>query len=234
MSIALRHQQRILQQRSEQKADERIKEAAQETIQATASEYDQFKLLESSLDKDVTRLQGLPVEEKNRIRSEELIPVYRPYCREYLEKDEVYKNPILVRLMIWLFDVGEIHEALFWAYIAIEQKQAMPDSFKRDITTFTADKVLEFAKLQEQRGDSIEPYFSEVFQRLTEQKWPMPDAVRAKYYVKAGDHALEAGNYQQALDHFIKATELDPRRTKRKIGIRDARKGLAKQQAGES
>ena len=235
MSIALQHQQRVLQQRQEQADDQRIKEAAQDTIEATASEYDQFQLLVSSLDKDVARLHGLSLDDKNRIRREELIPLYRPYCREYREKGEAYKNPILVQMLIWLFDVGDIHEALFWAYFAIEQQQPLPDRFRRkDLTTFVADAVLEWADLQEKRNESIEPYFSEVFQRLTEHKWPMPDAVRAKYHVKAGDHAQESGKLQQALDHFIKASELDPRRTKRKTAISKIRAGLAKQKADAS
>lgn len=229
MSIALRHQQKVLEQLQAEEDRKKIAAASAETVSATATEYNEFQLLLDSLEQDINRLQGLPVEEKNQLRKDELIPKYRPYCREYLEKGEIYKNLVMVQLLIWLFDVEEIHEALFWAYEAIEQQQAMPERFKRDLTTFVADQVLEWAELQQQRGGSVEPYFSEVFQRLTEQQWPMPDVLRAKYFVKAGDLALEAGKLQQALDCFLRALELDSK-VQRKTKIKTIRKALAKQE----
>ena len=233
MSIALRHQQKVLAKRQAEEDRKKIAQASADTVSATATEYNEFQLLLDSLEQDVERLHGLSVDDKNQIRRDELIPKYRPYCRDYLKKEEVYKNPVMVQLLIWLFDVEDIHEGLFWAYAAIEQQQPMPERFKRDLTTFVADKVLEWAELQQQRGGSLEPYFSDVFQRLTEQKWPMPDVVRAKYFVKAGDLALEAGKLQQALDCFLRALELDSK-VQRKTKIKKIRSELAKQkQASE-
>ncbi|ELU03421.1 hypothetical protein CAPTEDRAFT_95659 [Capitella teleta] len=229
MSIALRHQEQILKQRSAEQAAQRIQEASQETISATATEYDQFQLLLDSLDKDVNRLHGLGIDDKNRIRAEELIPKYRPYCQDYRKKGEPYKNPVMVQFLIWLFDVGDIHEALDWAYYAIEQKQPLPDRFKRkDLTTFVADAVLEWCEQQENRKESVEPYFTQVFQRLIDHKWPMPDAVRSKYHKKAGDLARDQGNHKQALEYFIRATELDQKGAKCKTRIDKARKALEK------
>ena len=229
MSIALRHQQKILQQQAAEQAEQRIQDASQETISATATEYDQFQLLLDSLDKDVSRLHGLGLDEKNRIREEELIPKYLPYCRSYRDQKEAYKNPVLVQVLIWLFDIGEINAGLKWAYFAIEQKQPLPERFKRkDLTTFVADAVLEWCEQQENKRHSIEPYFSEVFQRLIDQNWPMPDAVRSKYHKKAGDLARDQGQLQQALEYYIRAVELDQKGAKCKTRIDQTRKALEK------
>ncbi|WBA86517.1 phage terminase small subunit [Endozoicomonas sp. GU-1] len=230
----IEYQKRVQAKRKAEAAAKRIQEASQETITATATEYDQFQLLLDSLDKDVARLHGLGIDEKNRIRSEELIPKYRPYCRDYQEKGDAYKNPVMVQFLIWLFDVGQIHEALFWAYFAIEQKQSLPERFKRkDLTTFVADAVLEWCELQENNDGSIEPYFSQVFQRLIDDNWPMPDALRSKYFKKAGDLARDMGKPQQALEHYQRAVQLDLSGAKCKTRINQVKKELEKQNESE-
>ena len=77
-----------------------------------------------------------------------------------------------------------------------------------------ADSVLEWCKVQKARGDGIEPYFSQVLKEMKEKHWPVPGAVRAKFYKLAGDQATDAGQLESALAFFIKAMELDPRRAK--------------------
>lgn len=234
----IEYQKQVQAKRKAEADAKRIQEASQETITATATEYDQFQLLLDSLDKDVARLHGLGIEEKNRIRSEELIPKYLPYCKEYMLKvedgEQPYKNPVLVQVVIWLFDIGEIHAALQWAYFAIEQKQPLPERFKRkDLNTFVADAVLEWCEQQENSGGSIEPYFSQVFQRLIDDNWPMPDALRSKYFKKAGDLARDKGESQQALEHYNRAVKLDPKGAKCKTRIAGVKKELEKQNESE-
>ena len=211
----VRHRLKSSAQRKVMQEQQRIEAAARETLQETAKDYQQFQLLLASLESDLKRLSSFPTgEPRDSIKRDELIPRYLPYVTEYRDQGEVFKNAVLVQLVIWLFDTGQIHQAIEWALFAIEQKQPMPERFNRGLQTFVADCVLDWCKMQRARGDGIEPYFSKVFQRLMEDHWPVPAAVQAKYHKQAGDLTMEAGQLQQALNFYVRAMELDPRRAK--------------------
>ncbi|AMO56564.1 phage terminase small subunit [Endozoicomonas montiporae] len=227
--------QRMQQKKKAAKEQQRIEAAARETLQVTAKDYQQFQLLLASLESDLKRLSAHPTgEPRDTIKRDELIPRYLPYVTEYREQGEVFKNPVLVQLVIWFFDTGQIHQAIDWALLAIEQKQPMPERFNRSLQTFVADCVLDWSKMQKARGDGIEPYFSQVFQRLMDDHWPVPAAVQAKYHKQAGDLTMEAGQLQQALNFYVRAMELDPRRAKCITRINEIRKKLDRAESAVS
>ena len=104
-----RHRQKSSAKRKAVKEQQRIETAARETLQETAKDYQQFQLLLASLDSDLKRLSNFPTgEPRDSIKRDELIPRYLPYVTEYREQGEVFKNPVLVQLVIWLFDAGKI------------------------------------------------------------------------------------------------------------------------------
>ncbi len=86
----------------------------------------------------------------------------------------------------------------------------------------------------ESQGDGIEPYCSNVFKCLMDDQWPVPDAVRSKYQKQAGDLTMEAGQLQQALNFYVRAMELDPRRAKCITRIEAMRKKLNRAESAVS
>ncbi len=114
-----------------------------------------------------------------------LVPKYKPYVEKYLESGERYDNPIFTNLVIWLFDIQEMDTAIEWCFKAMELDLPTPDNFRRDWPTFCADEVLAWAEKQSERGHSIEPYFSQVFEKI-EKDWRLHEKVHAKYYRFAG------------------------------------------------
>lgn len=114
-----------------------------------------------------------------------LVPKYKPYVEGYLKNNERFDNPIFSHLVVWLFDIKELGTAIDWCMKAIERDLPTPDNFRRDWPTFCADEVLAWAESESERGHSIEPYFSKVFEKV-EKDWRLHEKVHAKWYKFAG------------------------------------------------
>ena len=157
-------------------------EADAKGVVTGGQENREFDLLLSSLDNDLRRLGTLPKgSARNKVKAEELIPQYLPHLDKYLASGDKYANPVLVEVMIWSFDVGNLDFALRLAKVAAEQKQQLPERFtRRDIATFAADATLEWAKGQMQLKLPIEPHFGEVL-ALLETDWQVHDEIKVKY-----------------------------------------------------
>ncbi|ENQ1524205.1 terminase, partial [Salmonella enterica] len=114
-----------------------------------------------------------------------LLPRWLPHAQAYLEGERVYQNPVLVYCIIWLFDTGQFEMALRWTDIAIEQGQKTPENFKSELPTFVAHFILEWAETEAERGNSIAPYFQQVFEKIRD-KWRVNERLAARYWRFAG------------------------------------------------
>lgn len=163
--------------------------ASQGTDTSHADDSLHLQLL--ALERDVKRLreQSPRIADRIAMKRNELLPKWRPYAERYLEAGEVYPYPVLVYCVIWLFDVGELDEALAWADIAIEQGQEMPGNIRTRLPAFVADQVLAWSMREAQYGHSIEPYFSTTFTRIREQ-WRLHEKIMAKWFKFAGEFVL--------------------------------------------
>lgn len=149
-----------------------------------------FHLQMLELKKDVERLRSLPrTEDRVEMKRDVLLPRWMPTVEAYLAGDARFANPALVYCVIWLFDTGEMGQALEWADVAISESQATPENFKSTLPAFVADKVLEWATNEAAAGRSIEPYFSRTFENIRE-KWRLHEDINAKWYKFAGLYLL--------------------------------------------
>ncbi len=114
-----------------------------------------------------------------------LVPKYKPYAQSYLDSGELFENPIFTNLVIWLFDIKELDTAIEWCLKAIELDLPTPENIRRDWPTFCADQVLAWAEQESEHGHSIEPYFTQVFEKV-ENEWRLHEKVHAKWYKFAG------------------------------------------------
>jgi hypothetical protein len=105
-------------------------------------------------------------DEKVNHKREILVPKYREAIEAYLAGDEQFDNPLFTQMVIWLFDIEDLETAIKWCDIAIERGLDTPERFKRDFATFCADEVLAWSERMADKGQSIEPYFSQVFELL--------------------------------------------------------------------
>ncbi len=155
-----------------------------------------FHLQMLELKRDVERLRSLPrTEDRVEMKRDVLLPRWMPTVEAYLAGDTRFANPALVYCVIWLFDTGEMGQALDWADVAITEQQATPENFKSTLPAFVADTVLEWATNEAAAGRSIEPYFSRTFENIRE-KWRLHEDINAKWYKFAGLYILRDNNGQ--------------------------------------
>ncbi|EPP1014914.1 phage terminase small subunit [Yersinia enterocolitica] len=172
LSPAQRHTARI---QAERKLDNH------EALAGVASMH----LQKMAIEKDAQRLHGLTLAEKVQLKRRELLPRWLPSVEAYLAAGEVYSNPVFTYCIAWLFDVGDFDPALDWADIAIEQRQITPFGKRRSIAHFVADSMLAWSEASTEQGQSIEPYFSRVFEKVRDN-WRIPEQASAKWFKFAG------------------------------------------------
>ena len=101
------------------------------------------------------------------------------------KEKKTYENPLFSNCIVWLFDTGNFDSGLRYGFRAIELGQPTPDRIKRNWPTFIADEVFDWAKDEAEQGNSIEPYFGDVFAKVAKQ-WKLHEKVTAKFYKLAG------------------------------------------------
>jgi tetratricopeptide (TPR) repeat protein len=201
-----------------------------EALSSPANARKHLLLMEASLDQDLERLSALNNQaSKQALKREELLPKYQDFIQRYVESGLVMPNRVLVQVIVWLFDTEQFEDGLELADFAIAQGQEMPERFKRrDIQTFVADAVLEWADAEHKAQRSPEPYLSDLLPRV-DGEWTLTEQIPAKYHKLIGIRALEANEWETALKHFERATALYP-----KVGvdtrIDNCRRALEKQQ----
>lgn len=226
-SIALQFKETIKARKVTANQEKLAESYEAESIRQTAEDFEQFQLQVNALEQDLKKLAGLAPGEKDKLREKKLIPKYLPIAENYLASGDSYRNPILVEVIIMLMDLGRIPEGLELAFPALEQKQPMPPRFKKvNLPTFVCDNVLVWANGQLARKDDVEPWFSETFDTLLEDNWKIPREVVAKFHKTAGDIELKQNKLEEALEHFVRATEIDPTGAKCSTKINQLRKKL--------
>ena len=233
MSLALAHKRRTLALGSAAIAAAAGAPAAYTPADALGSPANARKhlmLQEAALDQDLERLSAIKgMAGRQLLKRDELLPKYQDYVRRYCESGLNFQNRILVQVMVWLFDTAEFEDGLELADFAIEQGQQMPERFKRDIQTFVADAVCDWAYAEYKAKRSPEPYLSDLLS-LVDGEWELTEQIPAKYHKLVGIRAMEDKDWGLALLHFNRATELHPSIG---VGVRveNCLRALKKQQA---
>ncbi|ADT87641.1 terminase endonuclease subunit [Vibrio furnissii] len=156
-------------------------------VMVSSANMDSLHLQLIEFEQDKLQLKGMvQIAEKVNHKREVLIPKYKPMAETYLDAGESYQNPIFTDLIVWLFDTGELETAIEWLFKAIELDLPTPENFKRSSwAVVCADFVLQWAETQLANGHSVDPYFSQVFEKI-DQEWKLPEQLEAKWYKFAG------------------------------------------------
>ncbi len=232
MSLALAHKRRVLAQGpSPTVASAKAEVYSSATALASpANGQKHLKLMEDALAVDLERISAIGSHELRRqLKREELLPKYQEYVQRYRDSGLNFPNSVLMYVLIWLFDTADFDKALELADFAISQGQALPERFNRDIPTFVADEVIDWAEAECKAKRSPEPYLSNLLPRV-DGEWTLYERIPARYHKQLGILAMDRRDWSVAIKHLERAEDLYDA-----IGVgtklAGARKALAKQEA---
>ncbi|WP_421547659.1 phage terminase small subunit [Pseudomonas sp. QD4] len=231
MSLALAHKRRILALGPELAAAQLAVAYSPDTALASpANAQKHLQLMLSALAGDLERISAINSrDDRQKLKRDELLPKYLEYVTRYRDSGLNYPNPVVMQVLVWLFDTVQFEQGLELANFAIEQGQAMPERFNRDVPTFVADELIDWAEAEHKAGRSPEPYVSDLL-TWVDGRWDLFERIPARYHKLLGILAIEAKDWAKAITHFERATELY-----KEIGVGTrldgARKALAKQLA---
>uniref|UniRef100_A0A6H1ZF94 Putative terminase n=1 Tax=viral metagenome TaxID=1070528 RepID=A0A6H1ZF94_9ZZZZ len=229
MSLALAHKRRVREQGPAAAIDARAYTPAT-ALAGPANAKKHLALMTSAMDADLERISAINSREaRQTLKRDELLPKYLDYVQRYRESGLNHPNPVLMQVLVWLFDTAQFEAGLELADFAIGQGQELPERFKRDVQTFVADEVIDWAEAEQKAGRSPEPYVSNLLP-LVDGEWKLFERIPARYHKLLGVLAMDRKDWAAAVQHLNRATDLYP-----EIGVKTrlegAEKALRKQQA---
>jgi len=245
MSLALAHKRRVREQGAAAAATGARAYTPATALAGPANAQKHLALMTTALDADLERISAINSREaRQALKRDELLPKYLDYVQRYRESGLNHPNPVLMQVLVWLFDTAQFEAGIELADFAIGQGQQLPERFKRDVQTFVADELIDWAEAEHKAGRSPEPYVSQLLPRVDgnwdgfkqggESERPAPwqlfERIPARYQKLLGVLAMDRKDWAAAVEHLNRATELYP-----EIGVKTrlegAEKALRKQQA---
>ncbi|QNU62242.1 phage terminase small subunit [Vreelandella titanicae] len=167
-----------------------------------------FELMQAALFEDYRRLKATQSIERKIEIKREILPNYAEYVAGVLEAGQGAQDDVLMRVMLWRIDAGDLAGAIAIAKYATKHDLTPPDQFERGTAAIIAEEVADQAlKLLDDDNTNT----AELLAQLEEVKQltgdaDMHDQIRAKLhkalgYAQRANAQLEAAqaNLERAL-----------------------------------
>ncbi|KHS99940.1 MULTISPECIES: phage terminase small subunit [Pectobacterium] len=197
LSPAQRHMMRVSAAEASQRENDPLR-------QATGYEQMLFRL---AADKRTLK-QVRSIERKAEMKSG-LLPTYAPWVAGVLANGRGAQDAVLMTVMVWKLDAGDVPGALEIARYALQHKLVMPEGYTRPTPYLLAEEVADAATRAHTDGKAVNIELLIDTLMLTDAE-DMPDQVRAKLHKIIG-LILRSGKPEQALFHLKRAFQLDSR-----------------------
>ncbi|WP_375170709.1 phage terminase small subunit [Marinobacter sp.] len=201
--------------------------AKAEASQATPArpQGDAYELHKAAIIEDVRRLSDIQSIERKIEAKRELLPNYESYVQGVLEGGKGQQDDVLMTLMVWYLDVGDLKTGLDIAEYAVNHELETPDRYDRKTANLVAEEVADFV-LKLQDGDESKGQVLEQLHRTVEYfaDADMHDQVKAKLFKALGYLERDAGDKETALLSLKRALELNDR-----IGVKKDIQALEKE-----
>ena len=210
MSLALAHKRRMIAEGPAVAVAgaKPIAYSSETALSSPANGQKHLKLMEDALAVDLARISEINSHELRRqLKRDELLPKYQEYVQRYRDSGLSFPNSVLMHVLVWLFDTAQFERGLDLADFAMSQDQVMPERFSRDISTFVADEVIDWAEAEYKAGRSPEPYVSNLLPRV-DGEWTLFERIPARYHKQLGVLAMDHKEWEKAIEHFERASTL--------------------------
>jgi len=212
VSLALAHKRRLLAQGPAAAVAGAVATiySADTALNSPANAKKHLQLMVDALNLDLDRLSAIDSRElRQQLKRDELLPKYLNYVERYLDSKLIFPNPVMMQVLVWLFDTQQFIQGLQLAQVAMAQGQELPERFKRNVQTFVADEVIEWAETEYKAGRTPEPYVSDLL-HLVDGEWQLFERIPARYHKLLGIIGIDLEDWPQAIAHFERAIELYP------------------------
>lgn len=170
-----------------------------------ASAYEQMLV---KLAADRRTLSDIRSKESKAVKKRELLPSYLPWVAGVLASDGGNQDDIVMTVMLWRLDVGDIPGALEIARYALRHNLTMPGNHTRTAPYMLAEEVGLATLRARDMGETVAVSLLLNVIELTSNA-DMPDEVRARLHKVTGLTLRDAGQLNDALTHLQRANQLD-------------------------
>ncbi|MCG8708845.1 terminase endonuclease subunit [Brenneria sp. 4F2] len=139
-----------------------------------------------------------------------LLQNYAPWVAGVLANGRGAQDAVLMTVMVWKLDAGDIPGALEIARYALRHKLVMPEGYTRSTPYLLAEEVADSALRAHAAGQTVNIDHLNATLALTAEE-DMPDQVRAKLHKIIGLASRDGGKPEQALFYLKRAFQLDSR-----------------------
>ena len=176
-------------------------------------------------------LKGIQSQELKIAAKRPMLAVYKPWIDGLLTADRGGQDDVMVTIMLWHLDTGDLEGAFDMADYVIRHGLNTPDQYERTAPTLIAEEVAETAiKLQDAGTGPSLGLLSAYIELLKGSD--MFDQVRAKLHKAVGRACYTEGFKDQAAEHYRRALELhDKVGLKKDLEVLD--REIKKQKAAE-
>ncbi|MFQ1853759.1 phage terminase small subunit [Aeromonas veronii] len=152
-------------------------------------------------------LKGIQSIERKIDAKRTMLATYKPWIDGLLAADRGGQDDVLVTVMLWHLDTGDLEGAFNMADYVIRHGLNTPDQYDRTAPTLIAEEVADTAiKLQEAGTGPSYGLLSAYIELLKGSD--MFDQVHAKLHKAVGRAALAEGFKEPAAEHYRRALEL--------------------------
>ena len=199
-SPAQRHMMRVSASQAAQREQAPLRHA-------TAYEQMLVKLAE-----DRRTLKNIRSNERKAEKKRELLPFYAPWVAGVLADGRGAQDDIVMTVMLWRLDAGDIAGALEIAPYAL--KYGLTSDHRRTTPYMLVEEVALATQRLRDAGESVDRSWLQTTIDLTDGA-DVPDMVRARLHKVTGLTLRDAGMNAEALAQFQRAMQLD-----RNAGVR--------------
>ena len=196
-----------------------------------AKSANQYELMLMQLAEHRRRLKAIQSIERKIEVKRTLLPDYVAYIDGVLEGDSGRQDDVLMTIMIWRIDTGDIEGALQIADYAIRHDLQTPDRYERSTACLIAEEAADTSIKAIESQNPVNPELTARVITLTQDE-DMFDQVRAKLLKAHGLGLLKAGNLADCVDYLKRALELDEKCGVKKI-IEQTEREIKKQNSNQ-
>ncbi|MEL7896050.1 phage terminase small subunit [Vreelandella neptunia] len=172
-----------------------------------------FELMQAALFEDYRLLKSTQSMERKAEIKREILPKYAEYITGVLEAGQGAQDDVLMRVMLWRIDAGDLAGAIAIAKYAIKHSLTPPDQFERGTAAIIAEEVADQAlkQLDEEEADTTALLVHLIDVELLTRDADMHDQIRAKLHKALGYACRATGQLEDAQVNLERALALNDR-----------------------